>query len=314
MKYFRFRSGYAKYHDLAMLVGFVGRVDPFEPPTKVVVFDEPATAGNVWGLENSEHVFVDVTTFKTADMPRAVFVCLSEEGIVWFQNEEGTVEDIAEAGLWKETSENYGSLSRITQIGEYLYAVGYKGQVYRRVKAGTWEHFDQELLDPEDDKLDIIDLAISSDGIFYAVEANGRIFARREDTVWTPIINPAKEQLRSVTADKDGTVWICGRNGSLLHGNAEQGFVNVSGVDDNAKFLSVALYNDAVWVCIAAKIYTYDGEKITLVETGLTPPLRSANRLQAIDGVLWSFGMDDLVRFDGKVWQRFVCPATEPLV
>lgn len=317
MDYFRFRSGYAKYRDLAMLVGYAGRVDPFEPPTKVIVLDEPATAGNVWGLENSEHVFMDVSKFRTGDMPRAVFVCLSEEGIVWFQNENGTIEDIADAGLWKETSKKYGYLDRIAQMGDHLFAWGFSGQVYRRAESNTWENFGEGLLDPNAENFSTSDICLATDGSFYAVTTlgpKGRILTRREETSWVEIENPTKEWLYCTVADKDGTVWIGGKNGTLSHGNAEKGFVNLSGEDDNDTFYSIALFEGLVWLCTNTEIYIYDGEKISAVDTGLTPPLRSAHRLQAIDGVLWSLGTDDIARYDGKTWQRFICPATEPLV
>ena len=40
MSQIRFRSGYAKYSDLAMLLAYVGESDPFDPPTKIIVLDD----------------------------------------------------------------------------------------------------------------------------------------------------------------------------------------------------------------------------------------------------------------------------------
>ena len=37
-------------------------------------------------------------------------------------------------------------MADIQQIGEHLYACGYKGQVYKRLGAGDWRHVDGGLL------------------------------------------------------------------------------------------------------------------------------------------------------------------------
>ena len=66
MSSLRFRTGYAKYPNLTMLLGYVGESDPFDPPTKVVVLDDAPPAPE-WGLENFGDVLVDVCTFRSSD-------------------------------------------------------------------------------------------------------------------------------------------------------------------------------------------------------------------------------------------------------
>jgi hypothetical protein len=317
MEYFRFRSGAAKYHDLVELVGYQGRTDRFEQPTKVVVFDESAALDgqNPWGLENSANVLVDITIFKQNDKSKAIFVALSEEGVIEYHSDPPFSEDIPEAGVWKAGSKGYGYLEFIRQLGKDLFAGGFVGQIYRRTGPTDWVRFDEGLFEPGDDKFDVSDMCLSTTGEYYAVTAfgkSGRIVSRSEETKWLDIPNPTWEWLKGCIAADDGTVWICGKNGTLLHGNAQAGFKPVPTPEINDTFLSVALYAGKVWLATSVSLFAYDGESVKEVDTGLFPPLRSANRLQAVDGVLWSFGYDDIVRFDGVKWERFICPASKP--
>jgi hypothetical protein len=314
-EYIRFRSGAAKYRDLALMPAYLGRVDPFEPPTHVIVFDETAPPAEQWGKDDYDNVYTDVCVFRGTEFERPIFVTLSEEGQVLFHAPNEIEEDIPDAGIWKRSAKKYGYLGGVRQLGDDLFAFGYSGQVYRRNAPANWVHFDKGLLEERDDNFDVMDICRSHDGRFYAVTSGsktGHIVVRTEGSDWANLTNPSGEWLHYCAAAADGTVWICGKNGTLLHGNAENGFKAVPTPDIHDTFLSVALYAGKVWVSTSVSLYVYDGEAVNEVDTGLFPPLRSANRLQAVDGVLWSFGYDDIVRFDGTRWERFICPAVKP--
>ena len=308
----RFRSGCAKYPDLAMLLAYAGESDPFDPPTNIIVLDDAPSQAE-WGMENLDDVFVDICTFRSGAMDRPAFVCVSEEGKVWFQLQQRVVEDIPGAGLSKPTSLKLGYIGGIRQLGDDLYAFGYAGQIYRRSGADKWDGFDQGILGTPGAEFDISAMCLTGD-TFYAVTkmgGKGRIYSRTGD-MWTPERNPAGEWLNSVAADQDGTVWICGRNGTLLKGNAASGFTMVGDPECNEEFLSVALFRGGVWLSSATSLYTWCSGRLSKVNIDIFPGIRSANRLQAVDDVLWSFGYDDVLRFDGDKWTRFICPGTEP--
>ncbi|WP_454688036.1 hypothetical protein [Achromobacter aloeverae] len=295
-----------------MLLAYVGDSDPFEPPTKVIVLEDVGTPDGQWGLENFQDVFIGICTFQSDDMDHPAFAFVSEEGKVWFHLPSRVEEDIADAGLFKPGSLGLGYLGGIKQLDGDLFAFGFGGQIYRRAAPGKWEHFDAGILGSADDEFDLTDMCVSG-GTFYAVTAlgaRGRICARIQDT-WVDQSNPTGEWLNAVAADPSGTVWACGRNGALVQGNAESGFASVGdpGCDEN--FLSIAFFNGQVWLCSANAIYTYASGALSKVETGLAPKLLNAHRLQAVGDVLWSFGYDDMARFDGEKWTRFVCPATK---
>ncbi|WP_442679040.1 hypothetical protein ACSBM8_16285 [Sphingomonas sp. ASY06-1R] len=306
----RFRAGYAKYSDLAMLLAYAGESDPFDPPTMVIVLDS-AQAPCEWGLENLDDVFVDVCAFQTGAMGRPAFVCVSEEGKVWFQREPRIVEDIAHAGLTKPTSLKLGAIGGIRPLGNALYAFGYAGQIYRRTEPGMWDHFDEGILGAPGDQHDVTGICLF-DETFYAVTrmgGPGRIYTRRGET-WVPAVNPSGEWLNAVEADQEGIVWICGRNGTLMKGNAAHGFALLSGARCAEEFLSIALYRGQVWLSSATSLYTWTGDRLVKVATGLSPSVRNAHRLQVVNGVLWSFGYDDILRYEGETWTRFACPGT----
>jgi hypothetical protein len=306
----RFRTGYAKYPDLAMLLAYVGESDPFDPPTKVVVLDD-APAPSEWGMEDFDDVLVDVCTFRARASDRPAFVCVSEEGKVWFQREPRVMEDIAQAGLTKPTSLKLGAIGGIRQLGSALYAFGYAGQIYRRTAAGLWDHFDQGIVGAPGDQHDVTGLCLLGE-TFYAVTrmgGAGRIYARRGET-WVTAGNPSGDWLNAIEADEEGIVWICGRNGTLMKGNAAHGFTLLGGARCAEEFLSIALYLGQVWLSAATALYTWTADRLVKVDTGLSPNVRSANRLQVVDNVLWSFGYDDVLRYDGETWTRFACPGT----
>ncbi|NVB43497.1 hypothetical protein G6O69_37100 [Pseudenhygromyxa sp. WMMC2535] len=48
-------------------------------------------------------------------------------------------------------------------------------------------------------------------------------------------------------------------------------------------------------------------QRLEEVELGLDQPV-GFYRLDSGDGVLWSFGPKDLLRFDGQAWQRSPLP------
>ena len=77
-------------------------------------------------------------------------VALSEEGNVLFTGDGYNEEKIPGAGVYSQDAKGWGYLADVQQIGEHLYACGYKGQVYKRFGPNDWRHVDSGLLqDPK---------------------------------------------------------------------------------------------------------------------------------------------------------------------
>jgi hypothetical protein len=128
---------------------------------------------------------------------------------------------------------------------------------------------------------------------------------------WTIIDVPTKEWLYAIHVEEADNVWICGKNGTLLKGNERRGFSAVSRAQDRDEFLSIAGYQGKIYLGTGKGVSVYDGQTIEPVDTRLTPKLRDGHIVDAVDGVLWSFGYSDIARFDGTQWVRFPTSAAE---
>lgn len=305
-----FRAAHAKYADLVQLLGHWGPPDPFEPPTFVTVYDEAASPARRWGGEWLNHVLVDVVAHQDPGWDRPQFVALSEEGHVVFQLPQGDMtEDIPEAGLHRTGAAGWGYMGGLRSIEGDLYAFGYAGQCYRRLPGAGWQRFDEGMRSKVGPVPDLIDLCRDAAGTFWAVDSSfGQIFRRPAKGNWEQVPNPAGEKLYAVTPDPQEGVWIAGRLGSLIRADAGGlHLVDSEGINDS--FFSAVWHEDALWLAGKAGLWRHDGRQIHVVDTGLSPLLRSTRRLQSVEGVLWSFGPDDLARrADGK-WARIPYPA-----
>jgi hypothetical protein len=108
---------------------------------------------------------------------------------------------------------------------------------------------------------------------------------------------------------------MCGANGTLLLGNAVDGFKSLSSVDDNQLFLSVCKFQDKIYLGSNLGLFVYDPARhdagIAKVQTGLSPELQDANIVDSVGEVLWSIGPKDIARFDGRQWERIHHPDNE---
>lgn len=240
---------------------------------------------------------------KSADEPRQ-YCALSMQGDVELQYPGGAkIEKIQDAG----TFEGYGALKQIKEIGNHLYACGDQGQVYQRQGPDRWIHIDQGIFDPEisASAIDLNSIDGSSENDLYVVGFNGRIFYRTNSN-WVELDSPTNAHLERIKYVSKEEVYICGNKGVFLKGNFN-GFtdLSVSGLDDN--FWGLEYFDGRVYLATLSGLYVYDGSIVEPVESGITPQL-GGYRLNARDGVLWSFGVDDLAYFDGSKWTKIVHP------
>lgn len=99
-------------------------------------------------------------------------------------------------------------------------------------------------------------------------------------------------------------VVLVGHNGTVLLGNAREGFRDVSGVDDNQNFTGVVFFEQQRWLASNLSLFVYDlhkpDAKIERYHTDLAVDLVDTDQLQAMGGVLWSFGYKDLAYLDTR--------------
>lgn len=204
-----------------------------------------------------------------------------------------------------------GGFYDIQYIGNHLYAVSLAGDVVRREDEG-WKSFKQGIGEKSrhGHRLRFTAIYGVSEQDLYLVGFNGVVF-HYDGTQWEEIETPTTLNLERVHCVSEEEVYICGKNGTLLKGNYKDGFVDyaVEGFEDG--FWGLTYYNGKAYMATLRGLYEFDGEVITPVQTDLRYDI-TTYRLDARDGVMWSFGPKHLVRFDGESWQELYHPDNHP--
>jgi hypothetical protein len=249
------------------------------------------------------------------------YCALSRQGDVEFIWVGGSrMEQIESAGVRRSTPPIYGYVQAIRQIGDELYVVGSGGQVYCR-RGDGWQAIATSLQKPAVAPASVLDAAGldiggkefadidgTSSSDLYVVGGNGEIF-HFDGGDWTECDSDAARPLNCVRAVSRDEVWVCGFGGSLMRGNARQGFSQVGSCSEVLTFTSLGILEGRIYLASNKGIFTLsDDGIIRRLKTSLKPEVDDANVIDVKDGMLWSFGNKDIVRFDGKQWTRLVHP------
>jgi hypothetical protein len=303
-------------------VYFASRLDKLDSReyvhSRMVVYD--AQSEKKWYFHDAEINVVSVCAKRRSDVEGRKLCALSKEGeIEFFSNKDSTsrIEKIAGAGVRLGTR---GYVSRIKEIGARLFVCGGNNQIYQR-RALDWELIsggDLSLMDTDETLDDILSDSIDdsrSSGMLndivgfdennlFCVGDQG-VIARYNGTTWVSVVSPTTEHLNAAVIDADQIVWICGHNGTLLRGGLDGDFKDVSAVEDNAHFRSVAVLDKTVFLSSEDGLFQYGGEAIKRV----SPPAPSDTyRVMSSGGVLWSVGSKEISCFAEGKWGEISHP------
>jgi hypothetical protein len=257
-----------------------------------------------WIHHDLEWDVVSVCLLPETSGERRKYCALSMQGDVELDFPGGPeIEKIPTAGTYQGS----GAVKQIRCIDGQLYVCGDQGQVYQRKVPGEWVHIDEGLLDTEisASALDFNGMDGNGEHDLYVVGYHGRIF-HRDSNGWTALDSPTNVHLERVRCVSQDKVYICGNHGTLLSGNAE-GF-QVHGMEDfKEHFWDLEWFEGKLYIASLVGLFEFDGEEIRPVNTGLKPEI-GGYRLDSRDGVLWSFGVDDLAFYDGGQWHRIIHP------
>jgi hypothetical protein len=295
--------------------------DPDECYTRVYYWNEK-NAPDPWGFDEHDCLIPAVCVFRDPASPdRRVFVALSENGEVALLHPQLLQERIADAGLGQPLSRGFGYLNDIQQIGDHLYACGFSGQVYKRQGENDWVHMDHGILQSPD----------LADGKYFVQAINGpherAIYivgceyftghpARADfwdGQTWRRLSLPVTTKvLTNIYVESEERIWFCGDDGTLLMGNARDGFVTMNPLGLTFIITSVSKFQGLYYLATNVGLYQFDinnpNRVFRKVRTKLEPELTDANVVEAVDDVLWSIGPKDVARFDGVKWERFHHP------
>jgi hypothetical protein len=319
-------DGFVVEPDFVFLATQLETIDPRETPHSRMSTYWPAGQEKPFGYFDLEDNIVSIHAYRELPEDKKRFVCMGRHGAVHFvrgSTREVRSEQIPGAGMLDDN--NGGLMSHLREIGGQLWACGQRGQVYRRFARDDWRHVDQGLfveLNPatfatpgdyaeamfKGPMLNCLDGSSESD--VYAVGDSG-FMAHFNGKTWRKLDLPTDEHLQWVRCYGPDEVWACGYNGTLFKGNARDGFKDLSSVDDNQTWVCLSKFQDKVYLSAEEGLYAFDGKGIKEVKTKLKPELQDAWRVDHADGVLWSIGVKDLARFDGKKWERIEHPDNE---
>jgi hypothetical protein len=292
--------------------------------TRVVTYDEQAP--HRWGFDEEEDIVTAIAVWKDPSTGDRLFVALGEDGKVDFQEDDAHIrEQIVGSGLWNPHANGWGYMSALKQIGTHLYAAGGAGQVYKRVGPDQWMHMDAGLLQAPDVSERLLPRAIDGPheaaiyllGGISAIGVPPFLFFWNGQH-WTRLPLPeVAERLTGIHVESEQCIWLCGANGTLLRGNAAEGFTSLATVDDNQLFLSLCLYRERIVLASNIGLFYYDPAQpqqgIRKLTTTLQPDVQDANIVEAVEGVLWSIGPKDIVRHTEKGWERIDHPDNPPI-
>lgn len=250
--------------------------------------------------------------WKYADYDKDALVsvaCRHSDGLAFFLGYNG---NILVGGRRKPAYESledcrrYGNALRIRNIRDEIYACGMSGQVYRR-EENRWVHIDSKILGT--DGLDFEDIGGTGRNNIYAVGTFGNV-QHFDGTHWRQVYFPTNLSLSGIKCISEEEVYICGDNGTLFKGSGDRWeYIGDPEVDHN--FWSVEMYSGDLFVSYESGIFKHDGRDFKEIDFGIGREV-DCHRLHANDGVLWSFGVDDLLYFDGQAWAEVICPMNVP--
>jgi hypothetical protein len=252
---------------------------------------------------------------------------LSREGLTNIYGPGGKPDhtfQIPEAGVFGQQSKGYGYVSRIAAVDDGLYVCGDHRQFYRfewdgaNLASGRWVNMAASMRQrpvPDDAPQDPADFEAWLDAQEDSVEfraiggsAANDIYAAGDEVWhfngqgWQQLALPTDEEINAIKVLDLQRVVMVGHNGTVLVGNANDGWRDLSSVDDNQNFTGVEYFQDQIWLSSNFGLFAYDTKvrKIVPYRTNLAVDLVDTHLLEAKDGVLWSFGYKDLAYWDSN--------------
>ncbi len=215
-----------------------------------------------------------------------------------------TREDFIEGNIFenshpKPAEPRYGQIRSVSEIGGRAYAVGLRGMVYRLDDLSDWTRIDDGLSGNFNAQ------AIHGSGIsdLYAVGRKGEI-CLFDGSTWAEIEKLAENNLSCVKCISDETVYIGGYKGTLIYGRKDKWkLLNTENMTDD--IWDLEWFKEQLYVSTMHGLYRLEGDKLRKVDFGNDTP-KTTYHLSAIEEVMWSFGREDVMAYDGNTWKRMV--------
>jgi hypothetical protein len=133
----------------------------------------------------------------------------------------------------------------------------------------------------------------------YAVGFEGEIW-RRVSEKWRQLESPTNVILHQVRMVKKNLAYACGQKGVLLVGKGDE-WTEIKHTATEDDLWGMQLFNDTLYVASDDGIFALD--KNSDLNAVSVKGIKTFGYLHANEGVMWSFGLKDLIwTDDGKKW------------
>lgn len=259
--------------------------------------------GYNWGcIGDIEEIVWSICAFENGDGNRTL-VLLGRDGLVTIIDASGIMEEVVDVGS--------GNLFEIKKIGQTIYLCGSLQQVFRRTQSG-WVHHDQGIVQQRtaDRSPAFFGMDGTAEDDIYCVGRNG-VIAYFDGVKWSLFDSPTDVHLERVFCVGINEVYLCGRDGVFLKGSRDTWHI-LGDSDYREHFWGLAKFRNKVYVCSDKDLFSYDGKQLKKIKVDLGGEI-NFYRLSATENYLWATsGREDVYRFDGKTWERLICPDNRP--
>jgi len=203
-------------------------------------------------------------------------------------------------GLQRPDGSSVAVVRAVATVGDTVYAVCMRRQVYRRIGTGQWEAIDRGVADEGDEGADVGFEAIDGfdDTELYAAGLNGEVWQRR-DARWHAIAAPTNVHLSALTCGADGFVMVGGRTGTLLRGRDDAWEIRALPTQDT--IWDICRFGPTLYLRLGSDVVTYawDTDEMVPLEG-----LHDAARLVCRGERLLVLGRKRIVSVEGAAWRE----------
>ncbi|MBB4254821.1 hypothetical protein [Rhizobium sp. BK008] len=344
-----FTRACARSDDVVVINAVMTGSDVYAPESRIFRFEHDARIGEQWYYDDFDFHMQDITLFSNPEIDATTdyLTYLSSEGDVYHAWWKGNFrEKIPGAGTWVADAKGHGRMSAITQVGGKLYACGQGGQIYRRHGRDSWSLLTDRLLfdmasyqkkkegRPRTDDPDYLSWlrdfqkqapknislnaikGFSEDAIYLCGSEGPRPVLYFWDGSELHELKVYLEEaaLTGIHIEHVDSVWICGREGVLLHGSYARGFTPVNLRQQLNLFHMITPYRGKLILPSSVRpgglFELAPGTSDLRRFSPALPKLRGEYIFYAgaVGDVLWVVGQKDIFRFDGNEWERIEHP------